>query len=536
MSHTLTSMTTLVILILIGVTLSLVLIRMQRTFRIRYLERFRPMTEFFQAKGYFHERNPQASRVGGSCLTTRRNRYMILIGNLALLLVLAGCSNPLAPSNTDRVDSTPLTLPPSATTSREPAVSSSDWTTYHRDNTHTGYLANFTDPQRLTRAWSTRLDGAVYAEPLVVGGRVLVATEGDSLYSLDANTGQVQWHTKIGSPIPLSQLPCGNIDPLGITGTPVYDPATGLVFAVAEVGGPTHVLVGVDVKSGQVKVRRVVDPAGTDPTPHQQRSALVLSMGMVYIAFGGLYGDCGNYHGWVVASRTNGSGPLLTYQVPTTREAGIWAPPGPAVDASGHLYVSVGNGEATSGAWDHSDSVLRLSPTLHLEDGFAPQQWQQDNAGDADLGSMGPVLLPGGLVFADGKSGLGYLLHANALGGVGGQALVQSVCHAYGGAALVGSVLFVPCTSGLQQVKVGPGVRLTLGWQAPGQVTGSPTVGGHTVYSLDPGGTLYALDINSGNVRATVSVGATSRFATPTLSSGHVFVGTLTGVVAVAVS
>ena len=91
----------------------------------------------------------------------------------------------------------------------------------------------------------------------------------------------------------------------------------------------------------------------------------------------------------------------------------------------------------------------------------------------------------------------------------------------------------MPCTNGLQQVQVGPGVHLTVGWKAPAQVTGSPVVGGHTAYSLDPGGTLYTLDIASGQVRATVSIGATSRFATPTLSGDHVFVGTLAGVVAV---
>ncbi len=466
----------------------------------------------------------------------RHTRYMIWVGNFALLLVLVGCSSPSSPSQVTPAAITPHTVSPTPTASPVPHVNGADWTTYHYDKSRTGYLANEPDPQKLTRAWSTRLDGAVYAEPLVVGGRVLIATEGDSLYSLDAGTGRVQWHTNVGKPVPLAQLPCGNIDPLGITGTPVYDSGTGLVFAVAEVGGPAHVLVGIDVNTGQVKVRRSVDPAGMEPRPHQQRAALALSGGMVYIAYGGLLGDCGNYHGWVVASRTDGQGSLLTYQVPTTREGGIWAPPGPAVDAAGRLYVSVGNGEATSGDWDHSDSVLRLSPTLQLEDGFAPQQWQQDNASDADLGSLGPMLLPGGLVYISGKSGLGYLLHADALGGVGGQALVRSVCTSFGGAALVSSVLFVPCTDGLRQLQVGPGVSLTLGWQAPAQVTGSPVVGGHTVYSLDPGGTLYALDIQSGNVRTTVSVGATSRFATPTLFEGRVFVGTLTGVVAITAS
>ena len=146
--------------------------------------------------------------------------------------------------------------------------------------------------------------------------------------------------------------------------------------------------------------------------------------------------------------------------------------------------------------------MLRLSPALHLEDGFAPSRWKEDNASDADLGSMGPSLLPGGLVFADGKSGLGYLLHADALGGIGGQARSLSICRAFGGAALLGSHLFVPCTDGLREVLVGSGVYLPLGWHAPGQVTGSPVVGGHTVYSLDPGGTLYALNSDSGKVIA----------------------------------
>ena len=153
-------------------------------------------------------------------------------------------------------------------------------------------------PNSLTNLWQQPLDGAVYAEPLVVDGEVIVATENDTLYALDARSGQIQWHTTVGTPVPLSDLPCGNIDPLGITGTPVYDPQTGLVFAVAEIQGPAHLLVGVDVKTGQVKVRRQVDPPGANPQVHQQRAALALYGGKVYIAFGGLYGDCGDYHGY----------------------------------------------------------------------------------------------------------------------------------------------------------------------------------------------------------------------------------------------
>jgi outer membrane protein assembly factor BamB len=463
-------------------------------------------------------------------MTAKRLHAMTVLGLVVLLVGLGACSSePTAPQQP------PLTLPSGPSSSTIPTAGQGDWTTYHRDNARTGYLAGLADPTRLDRAWSARLDGAVYGEPLVVGDRVLVATEADSLYALELRSGRVQWRASVGRPVPLSELPCGNIDPLGITGTPVYDPDTGLVFAVAEVTGPAHVLVGVDVRSGQVKVRRSADPPGADPRPHQQRAALALARGKVYVAYGGLLGDCGDYRGRVVASRTDGRGPLLAFQVPTRREGGIWGASGPAVDARGDLYVAVGNGAATEGAWDRSDSVLRLSPELRLRDGFAPRQWPQDNAADADLGSMGPLLLPGGLVLAAGKSGIGYLLRAGRLGGVGGQLVERQVCAAFGGAAAAGSTVYVPCTDGLRQVRAGPGARLELGWRAPGAVSGSPVVGGHTVYSLDPsGGTLYALDADRGTVRASAPVGQASRFATPTLAGGLVLVGTLSGVTALA--
>jgi outer membrane protein assembly factor BamB len=242
----------------------------------------------------------------------------------------------------------------------------------------------------------------------------------------------------------------------------------------------------------------------------------------------------------VIGSRTDGTGPLLTFTVPTAREGGIWATPGPVIDASGNLYVAVGNGAATGGAWDHTDSVLRLSSQLQLEDSFAPDSWASDNAGDLDLGSMGPVLLPGGLIYADGKSGTGYLLQASSLGGVGGQLQSLPLCSAYGGAAVSGQSLFIPCTNGLRQLQLtGSAIlaQLVPGWQAPPQITGSPVVGGDTVYSLDPsGGMLYALDATTGEVRASIQVGSASRFATPALYRTTIFVGTMNAIVAVGIS
>ena len=194
------------------------------------------------------------------------------------------------------------------------------------------------------------------------------------------------------------------------------------------------------------------------------------------------------------------------------------------------MYVSTGNEDHISGNCDLSNAVLRLSPTLQLEDSFAPAQWREEDTGDQDLGSMGPALLPGGLVFIAGKSGFGYLLHANALGGIAGQAAVVRICGlAQGGVATVGSQVFVPCLDGLRRVLDAPGttLKVDVDWHTLVQITLPPIVGGHTLYSLDPGGTLYALDTDTGLVRAQLSLGiAVPPFTTPTLSQGRIFVGT----------
>ena len=459
-------------------------------------------------------------------------------GMSLLLIILTACSG-LTTSN-ENVPPT-ITPPPSTASPQSTAISitpnpsSSDWTTYHANNQRTGYIPDTPDPHSLSKIWSTQLDGAVYAEPLVVGNRVIVATEGDSLYALNPNSGSILWRTNVGAPVPLSSLPCGNIDPLGITGTPVYDSATGLVFAVAEISGPAHVLVGLDANTGRVKVRRLVDIDGMDPRAHQQRPALALANGMVYFTYGGLDGDCSDYIGRVVASRTNGQGPLLVFTVPTPREGGIWATPGPSIDASGNLYVSVGNGAITSGQWDHSDSVLKLSPTLQLLDAFAPSSWGQENANDVDLGSQGPALLPGNFVFIAGKSGNGYILNANNLGGVGGSIDKQSVCRSFGGTATVGSTIFVPCTNGLLQISVDSSGQMHQGWQASGDIVGSPVVGGHTVYSFS-NGVMHALNMNTGKLIASFKVGSANRFVSPTIYGTSIFIGTDTGITAIKIS
>lgn len=465
-----------------------------------------------------------------------------------------------APSSSGPTSSTaPITTapaPPAPTpTSAAPAPTSAapappappgaraEWTTYHGDLGRTGYAPGSPDPVNPRLAWTAQLDGAAYASPLVIGGLVVQATAGGSVYGLDAATGAVRWRTHVADPVPGDRLPCGNIDPLGITGTPAYDAATGQVFAVAAQAGPqvvVHVLYGIDARTGAIRSHRPVDAPGSEPATQLQRAALAVSGGQVVIAYGGNYGDCGAYLGRIVAVRTDGTGPLRAFAVPTRREAGIWAASGPAALPDGSLLVTTGNGEATGGAWDHSDSVLRLTPALEIADGFAPAEWAQENSVDADLGSTGPVVLPGGgQVVAAGKGGSVYLLDAAHLGGVGGQRSVLRGCRSYGGAAVLpgpgGAAVLLPCTEGLTQVLVGPD-GLTRGWRAPTQVTGSPVVGGSTVWSLQSDGALYGLDAQTGAVRANLQVGDATRFATPALAGGSLFVGTRRGVTAVALA
>ena len=374
------------------------------------------------------------------------------------------------------------------------------------------------------------LDGAVYASPIVVAGVTVVATEHDTVYGLD-RSGHQLWRLQLGTPAPLSELPCGNVDPLGITGTPVYDAATGLVYLVAEYGGPPrHELVALNPVNGSISWRTSVDLAGVDTAAMQERGALTVADGSVWVPFGGLFGDCGDYKGRVVGVPLQGAHTATAFTVPTGREGGIWTPPGPSVDARGHLFVSVGNGESGVGdPYDSSDSVLELDGT-RIVDSFSPMTWQTDNENDLDLGSQGPALVGTSWVFIAGKAGTAYVLRQGSLGGIGGQVSTAKVCRSFGGTAVAGDIVYVPCTDGVRAVRIDSEGGMQVLWHADGDVTGSPVVGGGRVWSLDPkDGVLHALDPATGKSVAKVTVGTTSRFATPAISGPNLLVPTLTG-------
>jgi hypothetical protein len=159
--------------------------------------------------------------------------------------------------------------------------------------------------------------------------------------------------------------------------------------------------------------------------------------------------------------------PLLSFQVPTNRQGGIWAPSGVTIDHNGNILVATGNSDSR-GNFDFGNSVIKLAPDLgKIVDWFAPSNWAELNKGDTDLGSIGPTILndnigsngkndtnytnTGSVVFQIGKEGVGYLLRGDKLGGTDGQIFSAAICDkgAYGGTAYAAPYLYVPCRDGL---------------------------------------------------------------------------------------
>ena len=423
-------------------------------------------------------------------------------------------------------------------------TSGTGWTVYHGDALGTGASGQLTSVNTSAPAWtSPTLDGHVYGQPLYFNGRVYIATENDTVYALSASSGAVVWSNHLGAPVSSSRLPCGNIGPtVGITGTPVIDPARSEIFVVADEssGGVHHVLVGLDAASGQVERTQNVDPPGADPTALLERSGLNLDGGSVIFGFGGNYGDCGQYQGRVASvPESSGGAGFFTVDV-GHREGAVWMGGGaPAVDGAGHIWVTVGNGSQTSSGdtYDDSDSVLELSASLQLMGYFAPSDWAQQNASDADMSTV-PALLPDGEVLAAGKAQVAYLLNGSHLGGINGQqAELNTGCgnDIDGGMAYVDSTVYLPCLSGPMAVSVSASPpRLTVLWRS-GSGGGPPIATAGRVWTESTSGVLYGLNPATGAVVQQASVGSVSNhFPTPAIGGSYLLVPTSDHVVAFA--
>jgi outer membrane protein assembly factor BamB len=407
---------------------------------------------------------------------------------------------------------------------------SGDWLTYQHDAARSGAASSGSyDPARMHELWqSSALDGLVYAQPLVSGSSVYVVTNNNTVYALDGASGGQIWSQHLGDPVTRGTLPCGDVDPTGILSTPVIDPGSGTLYAVDYLPTPQphHEVVALDLASGAVRFAAPIDPPAGNVLAHQQRAALLLLGGTLYVPFGGLFGDCGDYHGWLLGVSPSDGSSRGAYQVPTQREGAIWG--APSANANNDIFVSTGNGSATSD-YDGSNAVVRLSADLQAQDFFAPSDWAQLSRRDTDLGSTGPTVLDAGQVLQIGKSGVGYLLGGGQLGQIGGEQFQAQVCSgAYGEAGHAGATAYYPCRDGLAAVQVqADGQSFSVPWHGPRFTAGPPLITDSAVWTLDTGSaTLYGLSRQDGSVLFTSPVSSGNKpppFIGPSAAGGRIF-------------
>ena len=360
-------------------------------------------------------------------------------------------------------------------------------TTYHNDAARTGQYLHETllTPATVSagsfgKQFATAVDGQVYAQPLYLAGLALpghgrhnvvfAATEHDSVYALDAETGEVLWQTSfltaaapdtaVSTVSNTTDLPsaCGQIAPeLGITATPALDAATGRLYVVAMTKETTtsasgaatvnffqrlhalDVTTGAEVAGSPVEIQATypgTGDGGTEdvfvPLNYKARPGLVLSRGVVY-TFWSSHCDAGDYHGWVIGYDAATLAQRSVYVVdPNGSKASLWnGGAAPAVDAAGNLYLDAGNGtfdaqnddgSPNPGGVDFGESLLRVTPagkTLTTADWFTPFNVANLDEHDLDTGSSGVVLYDVGdnhLLASAGKEGRIYVLNRDNLG------------------------------------------------------------------------------------------------------------------------
>jgi hypothetical protein len=491
-------------------------------------------------------------------------------------------------------------------------------TTYHNDNARTGQNTAETvlTPSLLTsggfgRLFSQKVDGQIYAQPLLVSGVtiggvkhnvVYVATEHASVYAFDATSNKGAnadplWKVSFIDPAVgittvsmTTDLDCADLLPeVGITGTPVIEPVSGTMYLVVktkENGNFFQRLHALDIRTGAEKlggpvvIQATVAGSGAgssngaisfDPLHHNQRSALLLQNGVVYIAWAA-HCDIDPYHGWVMAYDARNLQQLAAWNsTPNGTRGGIWQG-GAGLSGDGFaVYFATGNGSADF-MHDTGDSVIKMGlyrshNQLVLLDAFTAFNQRVLDEGDTDLGSGGVLLLPslsGGVPHPDlavtaGKEGRIYLLDRTDLGGFhqGGDQIIQELPAAVGGfwgapAYWNNTVFFggngdnVKAFSinadGSGLLSTSPVSRTAQGFSYPGpliSISSDNTANG-IVWALETGAwrsggnaVLHAYDATNlanelwhSQQRPWDVPGKALKFAVPTVANGRVYVGT----------
>jgi hypothetical protein len=338
--------------------------------------------------------------------------------------------------------------------------------TFHNDNMRSGQnldetvltLNNVNDGQ-FGQLFTYSLDGLSYASPLYVANVnipsqgyhnvVYVETEHDSVYAFDADGRSTTplWKTSFLS-TNVTSVPCGSHcsdipTEYGVTGTPVIDPTSNTLYVVAAtlVGGTTYtqslhaldITTGAEKFGGPVVIQASVSGTASDsqggvlafnPFQQNQRPALLLSNGVVYISWGS-HEDSPPWHGWMIGYNATTLAQTMVYcSTPNGLDGGFWATGGPGTDSTGDLFVTTGNGDFTgnTGGTDYADSLLKIGTNGSLVDYFTPYNQAAMETGNLDFSSSGPTLLvnqPGTyphLLIAAAKLGTIFVLNRDNLG------------------------------------------------------------------------------------------------------------------------
>lgn len=356
---------------------------------------------------------------------------------------------------------------------------SQDVLTWHNDNARSGqYLAErILTPQNVNAKTFGKLfvipvDGKVDAEPLYVhaldvpnrGSKNLlfVATEHDSVYAFDADTGEQFWHVQLlkSGETPSDNRNCSQVEPeIGVTATPIIDRQRGphgTIYAVAmskdAQGNYAQRLHALDLETGAEELHGPIEIHATfpgtgaasangvaifDPKQYEERPALLLLNGIIYTTWAS-HCDINPYNGWIIgydAATLNQTSALDI--TPNGEEGAIWqSGAGPAADPQGNIYLMAANGTFDTkldargfpSQHDFGNSFLKISTTarkLAIADYFTMFDVEKENAEDGDLGSGGPMVLPDmtdasgktrRLVVGAGKDQNIYLLNRDRMG------------------------------------------------------------------------------------------------------------------------
>jgi PQQ-like domain len=404
------------------------------------------------------------------------------------------------------------------------------------------------------------VDGQVYAQPLYVqnlsiaGGThdvVFVCTESNSVYAFDADTaGVTYWHDQLGTPFTPS---CSDLTPVvGITGTPVIDLSSGTLYVDTKLeSGPSHELHALSITNGAEKFGgpATIIASGFDASIEHQRPGLLLLNGVVYLSFGS-HCDQGAYHGFELGYNATNLSLLYTFNTtPSGGQGAIWSGGmAPAVDTNGNIYVMTGNG-SFDGTANFSMSMIKLSPSLTVEDYATPTNWSSLSGADLDFGAGGPVLIPPNYAVGIGKDPTLYVVNINNMGHVGNFAQTLAAESNEGDTVGKSPVYWQGPT--MQYLFLAHANNPTESFQFTGSsidpkplgtssFTPNDRVGGLSLsangntngvlWEIGSDSKLRAYDaVNISNVLWTGSVGSYVKMTSPTIANGKVYVGTSDG-------